>query len=312
MLGQLVEDVGGRGDGVRPEVERQAAQLGGSYQAPRQRRVAVDVRVGAGFQGRCLHYDPLGAQLRGLPVGVSGVERRPVGGDDQVLASELGLDPVQRRFDGAAVHPRQQAEGEEILGPVGVPGFDAELGTGLLGQRRHGNLDEPIAHQVLAFEGVVVKPGLGQVSLLEGVPIDDQRSAGNQGLEIRLQRRRVHGHQHVGGVARGGDVMVRDVDLKRRDPGHGAGWSPDLSRILRQRGQVVAEHGTGIGEPVARQLHAVARVAGEPDDDLVEGGCREGLRDVCHVASSTGRRCLPTDPNRGPSGRSRCNAPDRR
>ena len=72
---------------------------------------------------------------------MAGIEGCSVRRDDQVLAGELGLDPVHRRLDGPAVHPRQQAEGEEVLGPVGITRLDSELGAGLLGQRGHRHLD---------------------------------------------------------------------------------------------------------------------------------------------------------------------------
>ena len=49
-------------------------------------------------------------------------------------------------------------------------------------------------------------------------------------------------------------------------PGRGA----DLGREVGKCRQVVAEHGRQLREPVADELHAVARVAGEADDDAVE------------------------------------------
>ena len=74
------------------------------------------------------------------------------------------------------------------------------------------------------------------------------------------------------------DVVVGDVDLEGRHAGQGAGRGPDLGREVGEGGQVVAEQGRRGGEPVAGQLHAVAGVAGEPDDDAVEqvGGFRVG------------------------------------
>ena len=60
---------------------------------------------------------------------------------------------------------------------------------------------------------------------------------------LALQRRRVHGHQHVGRVARGRDVVVRDVDLEGRHAGQGPGRGPDLGREVREGGEVVAAAG---------------------------------------------------------------------
>ena len=87
--------------------------------------------------------------------------------------------------------------------------------------------------------------------------------------QVRLQRGRVHGDQDIRRVARGEDVVVGEVDLEAGDAGEGAGGSPDLGREVRQRGDVVAELGRLGGEPVSRELHPVAGVAGEPDDHSI-------------------------------------------
>ena len=67
-----------------------------------------------------------------------------------------------------------------------------------------------------------------------------------EAVQLGLERGRVHGHEHVGGVARRGDLVVGDVDLERGDAGEGAGRRPDLGREVRQRGEVVAEHGAAL------------------------------------------------------------------
>ena len=66
------------------------------------------------------------------------------------------------------------------------------------------------------------------------------------------------------------DVVVGDVHLERRDAGDRAGRRADLGREVGQRREVVAERGGQLGEAVADELHAVARVAREPDHDPVE------------------------------------------
>src|SRR5690606_148674 len=69
---------------------------------------------------------------------------------------------------------------------------------------------------------------------------------------------------------RGENVVVGEMDLERRDTGDRALRRTDLGREVGQRRQVVAEGGGLRGEPITGQLHAVAGVAGEPDDDPVE------------------------------------------
>ena len=71
-----------------------------------------------------------------------------------------------------------------------------------------------------------------------------------------------------------GDLVVGDVHLERRHPGERAGGRTDLGREVRQRREVVPEQRAGAGEAIAGELHAVAGVAGEADDDPIEAlGC---------------------------------------
>ena len=112
--------------------------------------------------------------------------------------------------------------------------------------------------------------GLGQVLRREGVLVDDQRAAGRQVPDVRLERGRVHGHQHVRLVARRVDLLGREADLEAADAGQGAGRGADLGGIVRQGADVVAEDGGGAGELRAGELHAVAGVAAEADGDALE------------------------------------------
>ena len=64
--------------------------------------------------------------------------------------------------------------------------------------------------------------------------------------------------------------MVGEMQLETRHARQSAGWRPDFSREIRQRGQVIAEDRRLLREPVAGELHAVAGIAGEPDDHMIE------------------------------------------
>ena len=66
------------------------------------------------------------------------------------------------------------------------------------------------------------------------------------------------------------DVPRREVDLEPAHPGQGARGSADLGREVGEGGEVVAEQGGRVGELAARDLHAVAGVAAEPDDGLLD------------------------------------------
>ncbi len=178
---------------------------------------------------------------------------------------------VDRRVGRPAVHPRQQAQGEHVLRPRGVLAGQAELLDRL--DRHPGQvhgLQRELAPASRSSQRVGVVPGLGQVAGGEIVGVDDDRRALRQVAQVGLQRGRVHRHQHVGGVARGEDVVVGEVHLERRDARQRALWRPDLGGEVGQRHQVVAEHGRLLGEPVPRQLHPVTGVAREPDDHPIQ------------------------------------------
>ena len=282
VAGEFVEDVAGRRDRVRPQEQRYPGQLGGGDQPPGQRGVAVDVGVGAGIERRGGDHEPAGSQLGGLAEGVAGREGGLVGRDDGVAPGELAVDPVDGGLDRTRIQPGHQPKREEVLGALGVPGLDPQVLAGPLGEIGHGRGDHRVAVEGAVFEWVGLVSGLGQVALVEGVGVDDHGPARLQQRQVGLQRGRVHGHQNRGGVAGSSDVVVRDVDLERRDAGQCAGRGPDLCRELRQRGQVVAEQGAGRGEPVPGELHPVAGVTGETKDDPV------GLADLAGPLGNIG------------------------
>ena len=104
--------------------------------------------------------------------------------------------------------------------------------------------------------------------------------AGRHVVDVRLERGRVHRHEQVGDVAGSEDVEVGEVDLERGDAGDGARGRRISAGKFGQRGEVVAEDGADVGDPVTDELHAVAGVAGEADHDPVEGfraSCGRGL-----------------------------------
>ena len=71
-------------------------------------------------------------------------------------------------------------------------------------------------------------------------------------------------------IAGGANVEVGEMRLKAGHAGDGALRRANLGRKVRQGGEVVAQLGGVGGEPVTGQLHAVAGVAGESDQDPVD------------------------------------------
>ena len=67
------------------------------------------------------------------------------------------------------------------------------------------------------------------------------------------------------------DVVFAELELERGNAGQRPGRSPDLGRVVRLRGEVVAEQGALGGETVAGELHPVAGVPGEAYDHRLPG-----------------------------------------
>jgi hypothetical protein len=119
--------------------------------------------------------------------------------------------------------------------------------------------------------------------LLEVVDVDDEDAARLEVGQVGGEGGRVHGHQHVHRVSRREDVPAREVDLEAAHPRQRSRGGADLRRKVRERGQVVAEDGRGVGELAPRDLHSVPGVTGEPDDRLLEDFLLAGERfDGCH------------------------------
>src|SRR5690606_31735122 len=149
-------------------------------------------------------------------------------------------------------------------------------------------------------------------------------AAGLEVAQVRLERGRVHRHEHLGLVPRGEDVGVGEVDLEARDAREGARRSADLGRIVRKGGEVVAEFGGLRRESVPGELHPVTGVSGEADDDPVElpDGIHQILlmrltgtrgRAVCVRAAGAGlRRGRFCDATRGTAPRATCASRARR
>ena len=122
--------------------------------------------------------------------------------------------------------------------------------------------------------------------------VHDQHALGAQVVDVRAQRRRVEGHQHVGLVRRRADVLRGEVDLEAGDARERAGRGADLGREVREGREVVAGERGGLGELGPGQLHAVAGVPGEADGDPLE------LLDRL-LGSAHGARCSFAAPERG-------------
>ena len=104
-----VQDVGGGGDRVRAEHERQPGPVRGGDEAVGQRDVAGDVPVDPGRR-RCGRHLVLDGEVLGrLAEGPAGLERLEVGCEQLRLGAELLLQEAPGRLGRPAVEPREHA-----------------------------------------------------------------------------------------------------------------------------------------------------------------------------------------------------------
>ena len=265
-----MEDVARRGDRVGAEQERAAGPVRAGDQTEGQGRVAGDVAVGAGRGRGGLDLEGDGEVLGRLAVVPARAQRGEVGGEDVGLGAELRGEELLGRRRRARVHPGEESECEHVLRPLLLL-----AGQGVeLRERLDGDRGQRQRVHVPGLEGVVVDRAGAPADLLEVaggelVGVDDDRRATGDVGEVGLEGGRVHRDEDVGGVAGGEDVPAGEVQLEGTDARHRPLGGADLGGEVRQRGEVVAQGRAVGGEPVTRQLHPVAGVAGEADDDAV-------------------------------------------
>src|SRR5262249_18040508 len=122
----------------------------------------------------------------------------------------------------------------------------------------------------MVFQGIRSHLRLAQIVFLEAVTIDDQDSVGLQIAYIYLQCRGVHRDQDVNRITGGVDLIRRKVELESADARNGSCRGPNLRRIVRESGNVVAVKRDRVCKLAAGDLHAVAGVTRESYDGLID------------------------------------------
>ena len=108
--------------------------------------------------------------------------------------------------------------------------------------------------------GAIATGTLADAVLLNSNPLQDSENLGD-----------IHAVITSGKLLRREDLGRREVELEGAHAGERAGGCADLGGEIRKRRDVVARERRLGGELHAGDLHAVARVAAEADDDIVAG-----------------------------------------
>ena len=101
----------------------------------------------------------------------------------------------------------------------------------------------------------------------KGIGVDNDGAPFLQLWQRFLQRRRIHGHQNAGRVARGKNILVGKLHLKTANAGQRSRRRPDFRRKVRHGADVVTKDGRGIGKLRPGQLHPITGVPGKADDN---------------------------------------------
>ena len=200
------------------------------------------------------------------------------GGDvrfgDARFVRELLLQPVDRGLLVAPVHPEHESQRPHIAAAQGFALMEAGHLHGLERLLRDVELEDAEAGERVVVERARRVPRFAQVALVELPRVGDHQAAGAQVGQVRDERGRIHRDQRVEIVARRGHVVRPELDLERRDAEGRTGRRANLRREVGERGQIVPDQAGLLRETGAGELHAVARIAGEADDDALDRSWR--------------------------------------
>ena len=178
VAGELVEDVRGRGDRVRPVEERPVGELRGGHEPEGGRLVAGDVPVAAGLETGRRDDEALVEHLGRLAERVAGLERPLVALGDHRPLGELLVDPADRGLHAPLVEPEHHAEGEEVLRQVDLLVRELETLEGPRVECRDRDREDLPRGQRPVSQRIRRVPDLAEVAGGEGVLVDDQGAAG--------------------------------------------------------------------------------------------------------------------------------------
>ena len=201
-----MEYVGGGGDGIAAEEQRTSRPLAGGYEAPCRGGVAVDVGIDTrlGLARLDATHRDRGVDI--VAVVIAGAYHLGVGLEDGGFLGKLAVKHVDGGLEGTVEQPAHQTQGEYVAALEHALVVHARVGQRGLGHRGDGHLDYLGVDVELLERLEGLEESLLEVGLLERVDVDDGHTAGAQETHVLLERRRVHGHEHVAHVTGSVDI----------------------------------------------------------------------------------------------------------
>ena len=272
VFGQLFENHRGRRDGVGAAEERQPRLFGGGHQSPCRGDVAVDRAVGALFE-RCGRYGIGVGELVGIGCEVvARVDSPFVGlGDERVFACEFRVEVLLGVVLRTVEEVETDAQREHVLALDHRLVVQFQLFERLAGHGRDAGHDEVVTVESQFRDRIVGREtGLAQIGFGERIAVDDDRRSRFEPTAVGFERRGIHRYQYVAVVAGVGDAPCAEMDLEARYSGHGSLRRTNLGGVVWKGRDAVAHERRGVGEKRPRELHSVARIAREADDDVLK------------------------------------------
>ncbi len=205
-----------------------------------------------------------------VTVVISGIDHLGISLKDRRLTGKFLAEEVECAFQWAVKQPAHKAKSKEIAAfddrlvvksAVGKRG----LGHGGDGHIEHLGTDSELTDRIV---GCIER--FLEIGLLERVDINDDHAAFLYVVDVLFECRGIHCHENITFVTRSVDIRSY-AHLKARHTAKRTLRSADLGRIVRERGDLVAQACGDICKDIAHELHAVAGVAGEADHNLFEG-----------------------------------------
>ena len=266
----MVQDRARRRDRIGAEEHRQAGELASGHQAERDRLAAGHraVKTRRHFRGRYPDLLERPADFSGLPISVSGIQRRDIGFDQLVaLCTEFRLQRLDQGSPVAIEHPQRQTERPHRLAAKRFAIAQPKRLNGLQGQTGDIEGNHPIRRETEVLQRIARVTRLFQIALIECPGVRNDQTAGAKRGQIHFERRRIHRHQHIGSVAGRVDRCRSEIDLECRHAKGRALRRPDLRREVGKGGEIVAGERGRQRELTASQLDAISRIAGKTHHD---------------------------------------------
>ena len=180
-----------------------------------------------------------------MPIVVAVGQGFDVGLGDVGLLGKLGLEHRHGVVERTVEEPADEAEGEHVLATQGGLVVEAILCQSVAHHGGDGGgHDLHLVRESELLDRVVgLEFGLVEVALGEGVRVDDDDGAFAQILDVDLERGGVHGHEHIGLVTGGVDLLCAQMDLKAGDAAECSLRRANFGRVVGKGGNVVPENG---------------------------------------------------------------------